>query len=353
MLSRRSFAAASLAAAALPLAARAASPQRIRIGMAMAGLGGRPYAMAGALSVVHVQKLLEAEFARDDIAIDWQFFAGAGPAVNEALANQALDFAWQGDLPAIVARSRGLGTKQLLVISNRLPIYAVVGKDSSIRTLADLKGKTVANFQGTTLQLVADRALATVGLSESGLNMINLDEITALEAVAQGQVDASFLITPPSPQAAQHVRVIFSSGPAQPVITAQSSFLVTEPFFAANPEIVQRVVRVIVTAAQWTSLPQNHAALLAIFAKTGFPPAIIEGIYGKADPLVASSPLWDPFQVAQLTRSAADAYRFGLIDHQVSTTQWIEPGPLNAALAALKLQNYWPSFSADGLTKLG
>ena len=74
--------------------------------------------------------MLEKEFAAGGTSVEWHFFAGAGPAVNEALANKTLDFAWQGDLAEIVARSRGLAARQLFVAGNRLPVSVAVARDS-------------------------------------------------------------------------------------------------------------------------------------------------------------------------------------------------------------------------------
>jgi sulfonate transport system substrate-binding protein len=357
MFTRRRFA-ASLAAIPLlaaPAVLRAApqSPPRLRFGVAMAGLGGRPYSLGSVVAVVHVQGLLEKEFAADGTSIEWQFFAGAGPAVNEALANNALDFAWQGDLPEIVARSRGLGTKQLFVAGNRSPVFVVAAKDSSINSLADLKGKTVANFQGTNLQLSVDRILQTAGLTEQDLQIVNLDQVTAVQAVAEHQIDASFVQLGVPPHAENLLKVIFHSGPAQPTLTPQASVITTEAFSIAYPQAVDRVVRVSLQAAHWAAQPQNRDALYAIFAKTGYPLPYIQKIFDPLSPLVGSSPLWDPFQLAQLNRSTADAYKFGLIRTPVDTSQWIDQGPLDRALAALGLQSYWPKFAPDGVTRVG
>lgn len=358
MLTRRSFAVLasglSLLGGAMPSGPvwAEASPKQIRIGVAMAGLGGRPFSMGSYVSVMHVQGLLENEFAKDGISIHWQFFAGAGPAVNEALAEGALDFAVQGDLPEIVARARGLNTQQLLVVGNRLPISLVASHKSGIATLADLRGKTVANFQGTGLQLAADRILASAGLSEQELQMVNLDSLTASEAVAQGQIDASFTEFTPPPRLAQRLNVVFTSGPQTPIFTLQASLLVTRTFAATYPIVVDRFARVAVRAAYWTSQEQNRAALLAIFDKTGYPPDYIKAIYAGFDLKQFSSPLWDDFAVAQLTRSAADSTKYGLIRNPVSVEGWINRAPLQRALAATGLQDYWPGFAANGTTRL-
>ncbi|MGL4605632.1 MAG: nitrate ABC transporter substrate-binding protein, partial [Iodobacter sp.] len=103
-----------LAVLALTLisAASWADPAKvIRIGVATTGTGGRPVFGGASIASANVRGLLEEEFKKDGIKVEWNFFKGAGPAVNEAIANKLLDFAWQGDLPAIVGKSGGLKTK--------------------------------------------------------------------------------------------------------------------------------------------------------------------------------------------------------------------------------------------------
>ena len=355
VLTRRRVAAslAVLPALGMPVIARAAAaPKTIRIGMAMAGIGGRPYSFGSALAVVHVQGLLEKTFSASGTSIEWNFFTGAGPAVNEALANDALDFAWQGDLPEIVARSRGLGTQQLLVAGNRMPVYLVVAKNSKIGTLADLRGKAVANFQGTNMQLAVDRILASAGLTEQDLHIVNLDPLTARVAVADHQIDASFTQLPLVPQMLGRLKIIFHTGASQPVLTTQTSVIATDAFITAFPEAVDQVVKVIVGAAQWSSREENREALYEIYGKTGYPPAIIKGVFDPIDLLTFSSPQWDGFARAQLDRSAVDSFRFGLSRTKVDPAGWINTGPLDRALASLNLQHYWPQYAPDGVTKL-
>ncbi|WP_164106710.1 ABC transporter substrate-binding protein, partial [Stenotrophomonas maltophilia] len=56
----------------------------------------------------------------------------------------------------------------------------------------DLKGKRVGIFRGTASQLSFDNALASVGLSEKDLKVINLDFSAALSALAARQIDATW-----------------------------------------------------------------------------------------------------------------------------------------------------------------
>ena len=115
----RSLLIASLVA--LPAAAaHADQPATIRIGVAQQGAGDPPTFGGSSAATVQLQQLIEKDFAADGIKVQWLFFKGAGPAVNEAIANKAIDFAYQGDLPAVLARSNGIKTHLLLAIKNEL-----------------------------------------------------------------------------------------------------------------------------------------------------------------------------------------------------------------------------------------
>ena len=144
----RTLAALALAAASLAAPGSAAraeeKPAVIRIGFAGVGAGGRPVAGGNPTAIAVDHGALEAEFKADGIVVKSTYFTGAGPAVNEALANGQLDFAQQGDLPALVAKAGGLPTKLVLAQTRFDAIYVNVPASSSARSLEDLKGKRIA-----------------------------------------------------------------------------------------------------------------------------------------------------------------------------------------------------------------
>src|SRR5271166_3189199 len=112
-LTRRALAASALGLAAAPFAthpARAAA-RVVRLGFASIGAGNRQFTGGSAVATAHAEGHLEREFEGENVEIRWFFFAGAGPAVNEALAGNQLDFAIQGDLPSVIGRSNGLPTR--------------------------------------------------------------------------------------------------------------------------------------------------------------------------------------------------------------------------------------------------
>jgi len=63
---------------------------------------------------------------------------------------------------------------------------------------------------------------------------------------------------------------------------------------------------------------------------------------------VLSSPLVDPYLVAQYKRQIGEAKRFGLIKNGFDFDSWTELRFLNQALKDLSLQDYWESFDATG-----
>ena len=119
------WAAATTASAAVALglwagsaAAQAQDPLKvIRIGIATGGVGSDPVRHGGtSAALAYTDGALEEEFKKDGVKVQWTFFKGAGPAVNEALVNKQLDFAWQGDLPSIVHRASDVKTLSLIHI---------------------------------------------------------------------------------------------------------------------------------------------------------------------------------------------------------------------------------------------
>ena len=78
-------------------------------------------------------------------------FAQAGPAINEALAAGEVDFAVYNELPALVAKSNGVDIKIIATATQSYNYAVIAGKDSGIKSAADLEGKKVIVTAGTIL----------------------------------------------------------------------------------------------------------------------------------------------------------------------------------------------------------
>ncbi|WP_343583603.1 ABC transporter substrate-binding protein [Herbaspirillum sp.] len=333
----------------LPLHAASARPAVIRIGVAQQGIGNPPAFSGSSAAVANAKGWLEDEFKADGIKVEWLFFKGAGPAVNEALTNQQLDFAFQGDLPAIVARAAGLKTKLVLATGVRSNIYLAVPPDSPIQSVKDLRGKRVAIFKGTNAQLPINRVLEANGLQERDLRSINLDQATTLAALSTKDIDAAFgninLLRLRDKNAA---RIVYSSKGGSPIFTTQSHVLVTEQFAQQYPEITARTVKTFVKAAKWASDEVNRDEVLRLWARAGTPYEHWREDYDGQPLRVRINPNFDPFLLARYKDSVEQAYRLKLSRARFDVDQWVDQSYLRAALKELNLENYWPVFQPNG-----
>lgn len=334
-----------------PRLVRAANPTTIRIVVAQPLVGNPPSFSGSSAAIAYAKGWLDEAFKPDGITVEWAFFKGAGPAVNEAVSNQQVDFALQGDLPSLIGRAAGLKTRIVVATGARTPIYIGVPPDSPAQRIEDLRGKKVALFKGTNMHLPAVRLLEAHGLTERDLKIVNLDTASSLAALATRDIDASIgsqdiLRLRDKGQ----VRVLYTSRTDSPIYTRQSHVLVTERFADAHPEATQRVVKAIVKSAHWSSEERHREEVLRLWARAG-----TSYEHWKEDldgtPLrVRLNPTFDPFLKGRYREAVENAYRFKLSRAKFDVDQWIDLRYLNAALKDLQLESYWPVFQANGKT---
>ncbi len=340
--------AATPAAAPAPFTQQG-KPSTIRIGVAQPAIGNPPGFYGSAFSITQARGDIEQEFAADGIKVEWAFFKGAGPAVNEALATGQLDFATQGDLPAIVARAAGLKTRLIFATGIRSNIYLAVPPDSPIRRIEDLRGKRVAIFKGTNSQLPINRLLEAHGLAERDLRALNLDTAAGKAALATKDIDGLFggldLITLREQGTA---RIVYSSKNDSPIFTRQSHVLVTDDFASKYPATTARLVKASVRTARWASDDRNRDEVFRIWARTGFPLPVWQEDYAGEPLRVRFNPQFDPFLVGRYQDAVEQSLKFRLTRARFDVNPWIDRRFLDAALAELQLTNFWPVYQASG-----
>ena len=241
-LSRRALGAATLATLAAGSAARmarAAAPSEIRI----------DWATYNPVSLVLKDKhLLEDAFAADKIAIRWVMSAGSNKAL-EFLNAGSLDFGSTAGAAALVARVNGNPLRSIYVFSRPEWTALVTGKDSAIRTVADLKGQRVAVTRGTDPHIFLVRALAEAGLTEKDVKLVLLQHQDGRTALERGDV-AAWAGLDPMMAAAEidsGARLFYR----KPEANTWGILNVREAFAAEHPDLVRKVLTVYETARKW------------------------------------------------------------------------------------------------------
>lgn len=338
-----------IAAAALAASVHADALRTIRIGVPDQSAGSQPF-IAGPVGMAFMRHQLEAAFKPQGVEIKWQFFKGAGPAVNEALANRQLDFVYLGDLAAIIGRASGLSTR-LLLGSRGSESYLAATRTSGIKTLADLKGKRVAVYRGTADQLAFDRALQSVGLNERAVRVINLDWNAGKAALAAGRIDAVWGGVSLLALRGDNIAVVAKSGDSGRQNTTQAGFLGTSEFINAWPQATGQIIAVLVRNAAEISDPARRDAWATEMARQSQLPRelLLEGL-APQDLNFDNSPRVDAFLIDSFSHSVEQAKASGLIRDGFDVRQWADGSFVEQALKARPYEHLWPQYDSAGKT---
>ncbi|ADG19737.1 Substrate-binding region of ABC-type glycine betaine transport system [Paraburkholderia atlantica] len=141
----------------------------------------------GTRALIEASKVLDGA----PYAYRWANFQGAAP-LFEAQRAGAVDLAPAGDLPVLAA---AVGDPSLKIVATRVGSGAQLGilvsPNSTIRTVADLKGRTVfvSSARGSISQFQLYGALAEAGLSKDDVNVRLILPVDAFAAFASGSIE--------------------------------------------------------------------------------------------------------------------------------------------------------------------
>lgn len=253
-----------------------------------------------------------------------------------------------GDLPSLTARAGGLRTRIVMATNARDNLYLVAPIGSDIKAVAEVRGRKVAQFRGTSTHLTTERVLTQHNLNRSDIRFFNMDDATALAAVASGDVDAAFgksiFLTLVERNLA---RVIFTTK-GDPSTVTSSHLIVTEAFERAHPELVAGVVRASTKAAAWASDETHRDALFDIWAKSGTPRGVFQADYDGQTLAYRLSPLIDQLFVENYRYKAAQVKTLGLVRRDVDLAGWFAPDYVEAAIRQLGFERTWARYGPDG-----
>jgi sulfonate transport system substrate-binding protein len=318
----------------------------LRVG-AISAADGRPVA-SGVWGVFDDKGWLKEELAKVGVTVKTIYLTGAGPAVNEAFANDTIDVAMYGDLPAIVGKAGGLDTVWLAGNSVGNESALVVPSSSAATSLADLKGKRIVVHKGRPWELGLSLLLDEQSLKPSDFKIYNLPEGQIPNTVAANAVDAAYVSwsTALTIEKRKVGRVIWSNLDKPAHWKYTSELFATRKFTDQHPEIVQILVNQWVRASAWAD--QNEEEYTRIGAKSsGSYDIDVKARGGKRVALV-TSPTIPEFRIEHYRRSAEFAKKKGYIRSDIDIPSWLNTSFLDKALKEQKLENFWPALDKEG-----
>lgn len=319
-----------------------AKPTVIRLASPLVGSGNRPVGYGSYYATTQTLGLLEKEFQKDGIKVQWNNFKGAGPAINESYANGLVDITWLGDLPALIGKASRLDTKLIAIGGTHDNTYLAVPPSSQAKTWADLKGKRIGFFRGTSLHLALYQIIKKYGLTEKDFRFVNVDGAVGYAALASGDLDAIFSNQSLFPVVDRGIAKIIYSSKKEPTNLQSSGYvLVSSKFEQKYPETVQRVVNVLVKQAAWESEQKNREALFKLWSKSGLSYSTFVRANEGVDLKQHSDPVIDAASISLLKQKLKAGQDLKLIRGNIDVDTWVEPKYVNNAIKSLNLQNVW------------
>lgn len=254
---------ATALAAGLPSPSLAASPGELRIG----------YQKYGTLTLLKGRGTLERRLAPKGVTVKWTEFA-AGPVLLEGLNVGSIDFGTVGEAPPIFAQAAGAN---LVYVGNEPASPSseaiVVPKGSTIRSVAELKGKKVALNKGSNVHFLLVKALEKAGLGYNEIQTVFLAPADARAAFERGAVDA-WVIWDPFLAAAEKQLGARVLADGTGLVSNHQFFLAARPYAEKHPDIVRIVIEELAKVDEWGRTSQKEvAAILA--AQTGLDAGVV------------------------------------------------------------------------------
>ena len=224
------------------------------------------YAYYNPLSLVLKQQgWLEKDLAKQNIKVEWVLSQGSNKAL-EFLNGSSIDFGSTAGAAALIGRANGNPLKAIYIFSKPEWTALVTGRNSTIKTVADLKGKRVAATRGTDPYIFLLRALDQAGLSEKDIELIPLQHPDGRAALEKGDVDAWAGLDPHMAKAELEsgAKLFYRN----PEFNSYGVLNVRAEFAQQHPALVSSVLAAYEQARQWAiAHPQELKQTLATEAK--------------------------------------------------------------------------------------
>ncbi|KVQ85874.1 taurine ABC transporter substrate-binding protein [Burkholderia ubonensis] len=227
----------------------------------------------------------------------------SGADVIRALASGSVQLGEAGSSPIAAGLSQGLDISLFWVLDNINDAEALVARNGSgVTSVAALKGKKIGVPFVSTSHFHTLVALQAAGVNPNDVKIVNLRPPEVAAAWARGDIDATYIWDPVLAKVKQSGTVLTTSGRVakESGKATFDGFVVSRKFARANPEFVERFVKVLAAAdadyrahaAAWkVGSPQVAAVAKVSGANVADVPASL-ALYAFPTPAEQASPTW-------------------------------------------------------------
>jgi aliphatic sulfonates family ABC transporter substrate-binding protein len=326
---------AVIASVLLPLGSASAQPAPLPIKIGYQAVAS--WLLFGARSL----KLYE----RAGLAPTFVKFTAGAPMIAAA-QSQSIDVAMVGTVPFLAGVASGVDWVYIGV-DNEYPraVGFVARKDSGVESVADLRGKTIGFFRGSTSHYAVLTVLKRQGVTTSQVKLLQLEPAQQVAAMMNRQIDVAATWEPwMQKMVHQADGKIIAREADMGLYTGLGVWAVRSSWLKANQETARRYLEALVMAydaldrdpspainavMQEMGIPEDWAR--AIFKEAGLP-----AIYKQADPRYRYAAAKDSPLQASLAELAKFLFEEKVLPKQVDASGLVEGQLLAGVLAAHK-----------------
>lgn len=236
------------------------SQQQLRIAVVANGTSGN-LDFIGVPQLISQDPIFLKALKQQHIELKWEPVTTAAVAtlVNESFLNNKIDFAFYGNLPAVVLNATGVRTQIVVPGGIGNNVYLIVPPDSQVKSIEDLKGKKIALHRGRPWEINFGQLIQSKGLNLNDFQIINLNPQAGAAALSAKSVDAFFTLSDALTLQDRHLgKIIWSSQSLPADWKMRAELWGRKNYIEQYPETTQLLADATVRAMNWISLHKDE-----------------------------------------------------------------------------------------------
>lgn len=214
--------------------------------------------------VLRQQGFLDEDLKKDGIKVHWVFSQGSNKSM-EFLRSGSVDIGSSAGVAALISFANGNPIRTVYISTTPEWTALLLRPGSTIKSVKELRGKTIAATPGTDPYVFMVRTLAQAGLTLNDVKVVTLQHPDGKNELLRGRIDAWAGLDPLMAQAELakapylYRNVDFNT---------YNVISVRQEFAKAHPELVSRVLAAYEKARRWAQEhPAEYQELVAREAK--------------------------------------------------------------------------------------